>query len=126
LYPPSYRSTSDFYGVRYCYIPIGNKTIALHYIIRNYVTTPLVMIIDDDVMIPRNADMEGAFNNLNDNDKMKAVAFTIRGIDRPNISYAWFVSCFLSLFVSFLFASFRFFFFRFFLLLLFSSLFHNK
>lgn len=82
----SQRSSSDFHGVRYCYIPMGNKTIALHYVIKNYVTTPLVMIIDDDVMVPHNIDMEGAYNKMQD-DNVKAIAFTIRGIDDANISF---------------------------------------
>lgn len=104
-----HRSSSDFHGVRYCYIPIGtfyniliimqlliiivgNKTIALHYVIKNYVTTPLVMIIDDDVMLPHNLDMEGAYNKMQD-DNMKAIAFTIRGIDDANISFLFFEIC---------------------------------
>eukprot|EP00026_Physarum_polycephalum_P002939 Phypoly_transcript_02948.p1 GENE.Phypoly_transcript_02948~~Phypoly_transcript_02948.p1 ORF type:complete len:594 (+),score=74.02 Phypoly_transcript_02948:57-1784(+) len=76
---------ADFKGVRYCYINVGNKTIGLQYVISNYVTTPLVMIIDDDVIIPSTIDMNGALRDMDDNEKMKAVAFTIRGIDKPNI-----------------------------------------
>jgi hypothetical protein len=78
---------ADFKGVRYCYINVGNKTIGLQYVISNYVTTPLVMIIDDDVIIPNTIDMNGALRDLDDNEKMKAVAFTIRGIEKPNVSF---------------------------------------
>jgi hypothetical protein len=67
------------------YIPIGNKTIAINYVVRNYVTTPLVMIIDDDVVVPSNIDMEGAWNDLQ-TASVKAIAFTIRGIDDANVS----------------------------------------
>jgi hypothetical protein len=65
---------------------VGNKTIGLQYIISNYVITPLVMIIDDDVMVPATIDINGALLDLEANPTMKAVAFTIRGIDNPNVS----------------------------------------
>jgi hypothetical protein len=85
------QTSYNYKGIHYCYINVGNKTIGLQYVINNYVTTPLVMIIDDDVLIPKNIDIPGALSSLEYDINMKAIAFTIRGIDKPNVSLFFYI-----------------------------------
>eukprot|EP01111_Echinosteliopsis_oligospora_P006747 TRINITY_DN2107_c0_g1_i1.p1 TRINITY_DN2107_c0_g1~~TRINITY_DN2107_c0_g1_i1.p1 ORF type:complete len:983 (-),score=260.35 TRINITY_DN2107_c0_g1_i1:394-3342(-) len=79
------RNDPAFAGIHYVYIPEGNKSIAMNYVIENYVTTTFVLMIDDDVGIPPNIDLEGAYYQMKLRPLVRAVAFTIRGIEDGNL-----------------------------------------
>jgi len=60
--------------------------MAQYYTIKNYVTTPKVLILDDDTMLHPKITLKKSSDELTANSRLRAVAFTIQGVQNPTLA----------------------------------------
>ena len=66
-------------SVNYLWLPEGNKTITMYYVVKNYCGMyPYILMTDDDVQLPLNMDLKGPIEKFQSDPNIKACAYTIR------------------------------------------------
>ncbi|KAL0211801.1 hypothetical protein RCL1_005427 [Eukaryota sp. TZLM3-RCL] len=74
--------------INYVYVPKGNKTVALKYVVKNILDPKVhefTIVMDDDIMIPTNLNLQHSIDQLNDQKNAAGVVFVIRSSEtHPN------------------------------------------